>query len=81
MSRFIAIEDPVIEGQLTPLGLALLRILRWVWRTVRQWRGIMRGNPDGGAQAAWVTARLKPPPPVLSASAAKALPESDQELS
>ncbi len=40
-------------------------------------KGGKRGGPDDGTQGAGVTARLKPPPPVLTAAAAKALTERD----
>jgi hypothetical protein len=57
------------------LFVALVRKLRSSWRALVIPQGRKRGGPDDGSQGAGVTARLKPPPPVLSAAAAKALPE------
>ena len=41
-------------------------------------KGGKRGDPSDGLQGAGVPARLKPPPPVLSAAAAKVLPQFDE---
>jgi hypothetical protein len=78
MTRFIITEDQVLEGQLTPLGVAFWRAFRRMARRFFSVESKVRRHPDDGEQEAGVSARLKPPPPVLSARAAKELPESDQ---
>jgi len=57
------------------LFVAMGRRIRSSWRALVIPQGRKRGGPDDGSQGAGVTARLKPPPPVLSAAAATALPE------
>jgi hypothetical protein len=60
------------------LFIVLGRKIRSTWRALVSSKGRKRG-PDDGSQGAGVTARLKPPPPVLSAAVANALPESGEE--
>ena len=59
--------------------VALGRKLRSGRRPLVSPRGNNRGDPDQGSQGAGVPARLKPPPPVLVAAAAKALPGPGDE--
>jgi hypothetical protein len=79
MSRFAITEDLALERQLTPFGLGVLRFLRRAWRRLVPAKNVSRDNPDEGSEPAGVTARLRPPPPVLPAGAAKELPGAEEE--
>ena len=57
------------------LGRKLKSALLWLVSP----KGRKRGGPDDGSQGAGVLARLKRPPPVLSAAAMKSFPAPGEE--
>lgn len=62
--------------------VSLSRKIKSALRALVLPKGKPRRGPDDGSQGAGVPARLKPPPPVLSAAAANALlePEANEAV-
>jgi hypothetical protein len=61
------------------LFMAFGRKITSTWQPLVSQKGSERGDSADGSQGAGVPAPLKPRPPMLSAAAAKALPELGEE--
>ena len=61
------------------LIVTLGRRMAAIWRPLASPKGGSPGNSDDGSEGAGATAPLRPRPPVLSAAAASALPEPDED--
>lgn len=70
-----------LAKRLTQVALGIPRAFAALWKRLGRWRRTQvparggRRGPDDGTQSAGVVARLRPTPPVLSASAGEPLPD------
>ena len=71
-----AVKTPMVVRR---MFIALGRKIMFPWRAFVSEKGSQRGGPDDGSEGVGVPAPLKPRPPMLSAAAAKALPELGED--
>ena len=71
-----AVKTPMVVRR---MFIALGRKIMFPLRAFVSEKGSQRGGPDDGSEGVGVPAPLKPRPPMLSAAAAKALPELGED--
>jgi hypothetical protein len=78
MNKSILAENIAWGKKLTPFGLTLRRMLKFVWNALVPHKSKSSQDSDDGSEEVGVTAGLRPPPSTLSGGAAKEFPDSDE---